>query len=218
MHAAMKYCYTCVWWSSSALIEASQQAVAKVQIAYCVHINSITFFTYKYVFYPASPLGAWHVFKCIQIIFGLDDSCLFKMTPIFSADRLHVLQRPREEETTALHSSDHKVEQEQAAIEWLQLQSVVTVEAKIQEAAKLWGPLNDLALAVECKICFEKLGAGSGLFGGHTYGNRATCGSCFVDTCPDCRLPVASRVQLFGALPDVGGLLEQEPGAPDVGQ
>jgi len=29
-------------------------------------------------------------------------------------------------------------------------------------------------------------------------------------------LPLASRVHLFGALSDVGGLLEQEPAAPDV--
>ncbi len=39
-----------------------------------------------------------------------------------------------------------------------------------------------------------------------------------VDTCPECRLPIASRVQLFGALPDVGGLLEKEPAAPEVEQ
>ena len=39
-----------------------------------------------------------------------------------------------------------------------------------------------------------------------------------VDACPECRLPVASRVQLFGALPDVGGLLEQEPAAPGAEQ
>ena len=53
---------------------------------------------------------------------------------------------------------------------------------------------------------------------GHTYCNRPTCGSRLVDTCPECRLPVASRVQLFGALPDVGGLLEKEPAAPEVEQ
>jgi hypothetical protein len=98
-----------------------------------------------------------------------------------------------------------------------QLQSVV--EAKIQEAAELRGRLNDIALAFECTLCFEKLGAGSVSFGcGHTYCNRATCGSRLVDTCPECRLPVASRVQLFGTLPDVGGLLEHEPAAPDVEQ
>jgi hypothetical protein len=34
---------------------------------------------------------------------------------------------------------------------------------------------------------------------------RATCGSHLVDTCPECKLPFASRVQLFGTLPDVGG-------------
>jgi hypothetical protein len=96
-----------------------------------------------------------------------------------------------------------------------QFQSVV--EGKIQE--ELGGRLNDIALAFECTLCFEKLGAGSVSFGcGHTYCNRATCGSRLVDTCPECRLPVASRVQLFGALPDVGGLLEQEPAAPDVGR
>jgi hypothetical protein len=97
------------------------------------------------------------------------------------------------------------------------LQSVV--EAKIQESAELRGRLNDIALAFECTLCFEKLGAGSVSFGcGHTYCNRATCASRLVDTCPECRLPVASRVQLFGALPDVGGLPEQEPEAPDVEQ
>ena len=37
-----------------------------------------------------------------------------------------------------------------------------------------------------------------------------------VDTCPECRLPVASRVQLFGALPDVGCQLQ--PAAPDAEQ
>jgi hypothetical protein len=98
-----------------------------------------------------------------------------------------------------------------------QLQSVV--EAKIQEAAELRGRLNDIALAFECTLCFEKLGAGSVSFGcGHTYCKRASCGSRLVDTCPECRLPVACRVQLFGALPDVGGLLEQEPAATDVEQ
>jgi formylmethanofuran dehydrogenase subunit D len=89
----------------------------------------------------------------------------------------------------------------------------------MKEAAELRGRLNAIALAFECTLCFEKLGAGSVSFGcGHTYCNRATCGSRLVDTCPECRLPVASRVQLFGALPDVGGLLEQEPAAPDVEQ
>ena len=93
------------------------------------------------------------------------------------------------------------------------------VEAKIQEAAELRGRLNDIELAFECTLCFEKLGGGSVSFGcGHTYCNRATCGSRLVDTCPECSLPVASRVQLFGTLPDVGGLLEQEPAAPDVEQ
>jgi hypothetical protein len=89
----------------------------------------------------------------------------------------------------------------------------------MKEAAELRGRLNAIALAFECTLCFEKLGAGSVSFDcGHTYCNRLTCGSRLVDTCPECRLPVASRVQLFGALPDVGGLLEQEPAAPDVEQ
>ena len=93
-----------------------------------------------------------------------------------------------------------------------QLQSVV--QAKIKEAAALRGCLNHIALALECGCCFETLGAGSVSFGcGHTYCNRATCASSSVDTCPECRLPVASRVQLFGALPDVGGIIEQEPPA-----
>ena len=91
------------------------------------------------------------------------------------------------------------------------------MEVKTQEAPELRGRLNAIALAFESTLCFEKLGAESVSFGcGHTYCNRATCGSRSVDTCPECRLPVASRVQLFGALPDVGGLLEQEP--PDVEQ
>ena len=108
-------------------------------------------------------------------------------------------------------------EQHEHARRHAQLQSVV--QAKIQEAAELRGRLSDIALAFECTLCFEKLGAGSVSFGcGHTYCNRLTCGSRLVDTCPECRLPVASRVQLFGALPDVGGLLEQEPAAPDVEQ
>jgi hypothetical protein len=108
-------------------------------------------------------------------------------------------------------------EQQEHARRHAQLQSVV--KAKIQEAAELRGRLKDIALAVECTLCFETLGKESvSLDCGHTYCNRATCGSRLVDTCPECRLPVASRVQLFGALPDVGGLLEQEPAAPDVEQ
>ncbi len=107
-------------------------------------------------------------------------------------------------------------EQHEHARRHAQLQSVV--EANMKDAAELRGRLNAIALAFECTLCFEKLGAGSVSFGcGHTYCNRLTCGSCLVDTCPECRLPVASRVQLFGALPDVGGLLEQEPAA-QVGQ
>jgi hypothetical protein len=108
-------------------------------------------------------------------------------------------------------------EQHEHARRRAQLQSVV--EAKIQEAAELRGRLNAIALAFECTLCLEMLGAGSVSFGcGHTYCNRRTCGSRLVDTCPECRLPVASRVQLFGALPDVGRHLEQEPAAPNVGQ
>ena len=98
-----------------------------------------------------------------------------------------------------------------------QLQSVV--EAKVKEAAELRGRLNDIALALECGCCFEKLAAGSVSFGcGHTYCNSPTCASRLVDTCPECRLPVTARVLLFGALPDVGGLLEQEPAVYDVEQ
>jgi hypothetical protein len=108
-------------------------------------------------------------------------------------------------------------EQYEHAQRHAQLQSVV--EAKIIEAEELRGRLKDIALAFECTFCFEKLGAGSVSFGcGHTYCNKPTCGSRLVDTCPECRLPVTTRVQLFGTLPDVGGLLEQEPAAPDVGQ
>jgi hypothetical protein len=108
-------------------------------------------------------------------------------------------------------------EQHEHARRHAQLQSVV--EAKMEEATELRGRLNDIVLAFECSLCFETLVKGSVSFGcGHTYCNRATCGSCLVDTCPECRLPVASRVQLFGALPDVGALLEKEPAAPDVEQ
>jgi hypothetical protein len=39
-----------------------------------------------------------------------------------------------------------------------------------------------------------------------------------VDIFPECRFPVATRVHLFGALPDIGGLLEQDPAVPDVKQ
>ncbi len=54
---------------------------------------------------------------------------------------------------------------------------------------------------------------------GHTsYCNMRTCASRSVDTCPEYRLSVATRVQLFGSLPDVGGFLEQEPAVSDVGQ
>jgi hypothetical protein len=78
-----------------------------------------------------------------------------------------------------------------------------------QEATELRGRLNDIVLAFECTLCFETLGAGSVSFGcGHTYCNRPTCASRLVDSCPECSCPVTARVQLFGALPDVGGLLE----------
>jgi hypothetical protein len=111
------------------------------------------------------------------------------------------------------------MEEEQHEHAWRHAQLQSVVEAKIQEAVEVRGHLNDIALAFECALFFEKLGTGSVSFGcGHTYCNRATCGSCLVDTCPECRLPVASRVQLFGALPDIGGLLAQEPAAPDVEQ
>jgi predicted nuclease with TOPRIM domain len=108
-------------------------------------------------------------------------------------------------------------EQHELARRHAQLQSVV--EAKMEEATELRGRLNHIVLAFECTLCFERLVKGSVLFGcAHTYCNRPTCGSCLVDTCPDCRLPVASRVQLFRALPDVGELLEKEPTAPNAEQ
>jgi hypothetical protein len=95
-------------------------------------------------------------------------------------------------------------EQHEHARRHAQLQSVVA--AKNKEAAEL---INKISLALECGCCFEKFGAGSVSFScGHTYCNRPTCASRSVDTCPECRLPVTARVQLFGALPDVGGLLE----------
>jgi hypothetical protein len=47
-----------------------------------------------------------------------------------------------------------------------QLQSVVSVvEAKMQEAAELRGCLNDITLAFECTLCFEKLGTECVSFG-----------------------------------------------------
>jgi Ran GTPase-activating protein (RanGAP) involved in mRNA processing and transport len=108
-------------------------------------------------------------------------------------------------------------EQHEHARRHAQLQSVV--EAKMKEANELRGRLNEIALALECGLCFEKLAAGSVSFGcGHTYCNRPTCGSSSVDTCPECRLTVTARVKLFGALPDVGGLVNQEPAVPDLDQ
>jgi hypothetical protein len=90
------------------------------------------------------------------------------------------------------------------------------MEEKQLANAGLRGVLHDIALALECRCCFEKLGEGSVSFGcGHTDCNRPNCASRFVDACPECRLPVISRVQLFGALPDVGVLLEKEPAVPD---
>ena len=55
---------------------------------------------------------------------------------------------------------------------------------------------------------------------GHTYCNRVTCHgeSRLVDICPECRLPVTCRVQLFETLSDVGGFHEQESAVPDVDQ
>jgi hypothetical protein len=90
---------------------------------------------------------------------------------------------------------------------------------KVRETAELWGPLKDISLALEGGLCFEKFAAGSVSFGcGHTYCNRRTCVSRSVDIFPECRFPVATRVQLFGTLPDIGGLLDQEPAIPDVKQ
>jgi small ubiquitin-related modifier len=98
-----------------------------------------------------------------------------------------------------------------------QLQSVV--EAQMKEAQELRGRLTGIALAFECAVCFEKLGAGSVSFGcGHTFCHRPTCGSSLVEICPECSRTVTTRVQLFGALSDVGGLLEQVSAVPDVGQ
>ena len=82
------------------------------------------------------------------------------------------------------------------------------VEAKNKEAAEPRGRINKISLALECGCCFEKFGAGSVSFScGHTYGDRPTCASRSGDTCPECRLPGTARVQLFGAFPDVAGLL-----------
>jgi hypothetical protein len=97
----------------------------------------------------------------------------------------------------------------------VQLQSVV--EEKMKEIKEVWGRLNRIAHAIECPICLEKLVSGSVLFGcGHTYCHRSPCGSRSVVTCPLCRCTVTTRVELFGALSDVEGLLEQETAVPDV--
>ena len=99
----------------------------------------------------------------------------------------------------------------------VQLQSVV--EAQMKEIIELRGRLNRIALAFECPVCFEKLGAGSVSFGcGHTYCHRPTCGSSMIGTCPECSRTVTTRVRLFGALSHVGGLLEHESAVPDVEQ
>ncbi len=68
-----------------------------------------------------------------------------------------------------------------------QLQSAV--KAKIKEASELRGRFYDIALALECGCCFERLAAGSVPFGcGHVYCNSPTCASRLVDTCPECTL------------------------------
>ena len=108
-------------------------------------------------------------------------------------------------------------EQREHARRHAQLQCVV--EAQMKEAQELRGRLNGIALAFECAVCFEKLGAGSVTFGcGHTFCHRPTCGSSLVGKCPECSRTVTTRVQQFGALSDVGGLLEQVPAVPDVEQ
>ena len=77
------------------------------------------------------------------------------------------------------------------------------VDAKVREAR------TQVAEAMECACCFETLGEGSValLPCGHTYCNRASCGSPHVAECPECRQAVAGRVALFGALASVEAML-----------
>jgi len=50
------------------------------------------------------------------------------------------------------------MEEEQHEHAWRHAQLKFVVEAKMKEAAELWGRLNDIALAFECTLCFETLG------------------------------------------------------------
>jgi hypothetical protein len=76
-----------------------------------------------------------------------------------------------------------------------------TVDAKVKAAVK--EALSQVAIALECACCFEKLFetlapvAAVGLECGHTYCNRQTCASSFVMECPECRQPIGARVPLF---------------------
>ena len=84
-------------------------------------------------------------------------------------------------------------EQQEHARRHAQLQSVV--KAKIQEAAELRGRLKDIALAVECTLCFETLGKESvSLDCGHTYCSRPSCASRSVHKCLECGKPVITCV------------------------
>jgi len=77
------------------------------------------------------------------------------------------------------------------------------VEAKVKEK------LAEVARTFECVCCFETLGEGSVAFSpcGHTYCNRPRCASAQAVECPECRMPVEGRVELFGSLRDVRSAL-----------
>ena len=75
--------------------------------------------------------------------------------------------------------------------------------------AKVRDKLAEVAQAFECACCFEIFGERSVALTpcGHTYCNRTLCASASAVECPECREPVAGRVELFGALGDVRSAL-----------
>ena len=81
-----------------------------------------------------------------------------------------------------------------------------TVKAAVKEA------LAQVADALECACCFERLapGAAVALECGHTYCNRQTYASSSVTECPEHRQPIGARVPLVGALSDVFELLPRD--------
>ena len=87
-----------------------------------------------------------------------------------------------------------------------------SVDAKVQAAVTVKEALAQVADALECACCLERLapGAAVALECGHTYCNRAACASSSVKECPECRRPIGARVPLFGALANVCELLPRE--------